>query len=245
MQISTSFKAFLILICIAFPSAFYMAKAQSVRKNDVIVKRDSTRIQALITQMSYEKINYRDLGTTDSSKTFISLDEVARVLLKTGKIIHVRDSVLAGKTSVDSVGQYADLANLPTDKFEKRTVMANSDQLRDRYQYYKDKSIDGKRGAIVFSSIGVATLVTGLIFTSGPERDDKKIGNGLIIAGPVVGGALGLITFSNYKRNKTKANKIKEELERRNQPLTISNIRLSPNYDPFNKSGMLTLRMSF
>lgn len=231
-----------MVVCLLFLSHFVVA--QTARKNDIIIKRDSSRIQALIIQMSYEKINYRDLGTADSAKAFISLDKVARVLLKNGKIINVRDSVLLGHTPPDSVGQYADLANLPKDEFEKSVVMANSDQLRDKYQFHKDKSIDGKTGCIVFTSLGVASLVSGLVVANtGTSPDNKKIGNSLAIAGPIVGGALGLIGFYNFKRHRIKAGKIKSELERRNQPL--SNIKFSPGIDPFNKSGYVTFRMSF
>ncbi|MCE6990728.1 hypothetical protein [Dyadobacter sp. CY323] len=220
------------------------AAAQTPAKNDVIVKRDSSRIQALITQMSYEKINYRDLGTADSAKTYIYLDQVARVLLKNGKIINVKDSVLVGKVPPDSVGQYADMNNLPTNAFDKSVVMANSDQLRDKYEYYNNKAIDGRTGAIVFTSIAVATLVSGIIVSStGDSPDNKTIGTSLAIAGPVFGGVLGLITFRNHKVNKKKAGKVKAELERRNQPLT--SFRISPGFDPLNKSGYLTLRMSF
>jgi hypothetical protein len=220
------------------------ANAQSTRKNDVIVKRDSTRIQALITQMSYEKINYRDLGTPDSTKTYIYLDQVARVLLKNGKNINVRDSVLAGKTPPDSVGQYADMNNLPRNAFEKSVVMVNSDQLRDKYQYHKDRSIDGKTGAIVFTSVAIVSLVSGIIISSnGDSPDNKTIGNSLAIAGPAVGVVLGAIGFRTFKRHKSKAEKVKTELERRNQPLTT--FRFRPGFNPLNKSGNLTLSMSF
>jgi hypothetical protein len=218
--------------------------AQTPAKNDVIVKRDSSKIQALITQMSYEKINYRDLGTADSAKSYIYLDNVARVILKTGKIINVRDSVLVGHVPPDSVGQYADMANLPSDKFGKSVVMANSDQLRDKYRYHYDRSMDGKTGAIVFTSFAAASLVSGIIIAgSGTSPDNKTIGNSLAVAGPVLGVGLGLIGFRNYKFHKNRAEKVKTELERRNQPLTT--LRLSPALDPFNKSGRLTLRMSF
>jgi hypothetical protein len=221
-----------------------VALAQTGRKNDVIVKRDSSRIQALITQMSYEKINYRDLGTPDSAKTYIYLDQVAKVLLKNGKTINVRDSVLAGRIPPDSVGQYADINNLPTDPFEKSVVMANSDQLRDKLRYHHDRSIDGKTGAIVFTSVAVASLVSGLIVAStGDSPDNKTIGTSLAIAGPAVGVVLGLIGFKNYKLHSKKAAKIKSEFERRNQPL--SRLRISPSVDPFNKSAHLALRMSF
>jgi len=217
--------------------------AQTARKNDVILKRDSTRIQALILQMSYEKINYRDLGTRDSAKTYISLDQVARVYLKNGKIINVRDSVLAAHTPPDSIGQYADPANLPANDFEKSVVMANSDQLRGKYQYYKDKSIDGKNGCIVFTSFAVATLVSGIIVANtGSSPDNKKIGNSLAIAGPVFGGVLGLVCYRNFNRNRTRAEKVKTELERRNQPLSI---KINPLFDPINKSGGFALQMSF
>lgn len=218
--------------------------AQTGRKNDVIVKRDSSQIQALIIQMSYEKINYRDLGTADSAKTYISLDQVARVIFKNGRTVNVRDSVLVGKIPPDSVGQYADLNNLPTDPFEKSVVMANSDQLRDKYQYHKDKSIDGKTGAIVFTSVAVASLVSGIIISAtGDSPDNKTIGTSLAIAGPAVGVVFGLIGFKNYKIHRAKSEKVKNELERRNQPLT--SFRIKPGFDPFNKSGHLTLSMSF
>jgi len=218
--------------------------AQNVRKNDVILKRDSSRIQAMITQMTNEKINYRDLGTADSAKSYIYMDQVAKVYLKSGKILTVRDSVLAGPTPPDSVGQYADMASLPQGEFEKSVVMANSDQLRDKFRYYNDKAIDGKRGAIIFTSFGAASLISGLIIAnSGSELDNKKIGNSLAIAGTVVGGGLGLLTFKNHKKNSRKAKVVQTELERRNQPLT--SIKLSPSYNPFNNSGMLALRISF
>ncbi|MCF0065717.1 hypothetical protein MUK70_23680 [Dyadobacter chenwenxiniae] len=244
MQLHTFIKSGLLFgIVLAF-AAFNQSSAQAPAKNDVIIKRDSSRIQALITQMSYEKINYRDLGTADSTKSYIYLDKVARVILKTGKIINVRDSVLAGHVPPDSVGQYADMANLPTDKFERSVVMANSDQLRDKYRYHHDRSLDGKTGAIVFTSFAAASLVSGIIIAgSGTSPDNKTIGNSLAIAGPAVGVGLGLIGFRNYKFHSKKAGKVKNELVRRNQ--SLSNLTISPNLDPFNKSGLLTLRMSF
>ncbi|MCF0071776.1 hypothetical protein LZD49_14960 [Dyadobacter sp. CY261] len=218
--------------------------AQTGRKNDVIVKRDSSRIQALITQMSYEKINYRDLGKADSAATYIYLDQVARVLLKNGKVINVKDSIPPTRIPPDSVGQYADLNNLPTDPFEKSVVMANSDQLRDKYEYHHNRAIDGKTGAIVFTSVAVATLVSGIIVAStGDSPDNKTIGTSLAIAGPAVGVVFGLIGFKNYKIHSRKAGKIKTELERRNQPLTT--LRITPYVDPFNKSARLGLRLSF
>ncbi|HEV7379997.1 MAG TPA: hypothetical protein VGN64_09405 [Dyadobacter sp.] len=220
-----------------------MTYAQNASKNDVILKRDSTRIQALITQMTNEKINYRDLGTADSAKAYISMDKVAKVYLKNGKILSVRDSVLATSTPPDSVGQYADISNLPKNEFDRSVVMANSDQLRDKFRYHNDKAIDGKRGAIIFTSLGVASLVTGLIVAnSGTDPDNEKIGYPLAITGTVVGGGLGLLTYSNYKKHSTKTKKVQNELERRNQPLSI---RLNPSYNPFNNSAMLALRISF
>ncbi|WP_157474907.1 hypothetical protein [Dyadobacter sp. Leaf189] len=244
MRIHTSNSLSVILIALLSLSLVENSFAQTARKNDVIVKRDSSQIQALITQMTYEKINYRDLGTADSAKAYIYMDQVARVLLKNGKILNVRDSVLVGKTPPDSVGQYADLNNLPTDPFEKSVVMANSDQLRDKYEYYNNKAIDGKTGAIVFTSIAVATLVSGIIVSAvGEDQDDKKFGTALAIGGPVFGGVFGLITFNRYRVNHKKANKVKSELERRGQPLTT--FRIGPSFDPFNKSGQLTMRVTF
>jgi hypothetical protein len=220
------------------------ASAQTGRKNDVIIKRDSSRIQALITQMSYEKINYRDLSKADSAATYIYMDQVARVLLKSGKIINVRDSIPAGHIPPDSVGQYADMNNLPTDPFEKSVVMANSDQLRDKYVYHHNRAIDGKQGAIVFTSVAVATLVSGIIVAStGDSPDNKTIGTSLAIAGPAVGVVFGLIGFKNYKLHSKKAEKIKNELQRRNQELPTFSIM--PRIDPFNKSAQLGLRLSF
>ncbi|NIJ50881.1 hypothetical protein [Dyadobacter arcticus] len=244
MQLHTLRRLLSLSVAIVGILLMQITYAQTERKNDVIVKRDSSRIQALITQMTYEKINYRDLGTPDSVKTYIYLDKVARVLLKNGKIINVRDSIPAMKMPTDSVGQYADLNNLPNNAFEKSVVMANSDQLRDKYQYHKDRSIDGKTGAIVFTSVAVVSLVAGIIISStGDSPDNKTIGNSLAIAGPAVGIILGAVGFKNYKKHRSRAEKVKSELERRNQPLTT--FRLSPGFNPLNKSGNLTLRMSF
>lgn len=236
---STSF-----LLVLLFALVSMGARAQTGRKNDVIIKRDSSRIQALITQMSYEKINYRDLGKADSAATYIYMDQVARVLLKNGKTINVKDSIPPGRIPPDSVGQYADLNNLPTDPFEKSVVMANSDQLRDKYEYHHNRAIDGKHGAIVFTSVAVATLVSGIIVAStGDSPDNKTIGTSLAIAGPAVGVVFGLIGFKNYKIHSKKAEKVKNELQRRNQPLTTFSVR--PYVDPFNKSARLGLRLSF
>ncbi|MCE7063090.1 hypothetical protein [Dyadobacter sp. CY343] len=244
MRIHTFKNLPVLLITLLSIGVAQLSYAQSPRKNDIIVKRDSTQIQALITQMSYEKINYRDLGTADSAATYIYLDKVSRVLLKNGKTINVRDSIQPGKVPTDSVGQYADLNNLPTDPFEKSIVMANSDQLRDKYEYHHNKSVDGKTGAIVFTSIAVATLVSGVIVTAvGEDSDDKKFGGALAIAGPAFGIVFGSLSFNKYRVHKKKADKVKNELERRGQSLTT--FKLSPKFDPLNKSGQLTLRMTF
>jgi hypothetical protein len=244
MQAHTLRSPSFLPLALLFALASMVASAQSGRKNDVIIKRDSSRIQALITQMSYEKINYRDLGKADSAATYIYLDQVARVLLKNGKTINVKDSIPPGRIPPDSVGQYADLNNLPTDPFEKSVVMANSDQLRDKYEYHHNRAIDGKHGAIVFTSVAVATLVSGIIVAStGDSPDNKTIGTSLAIAGPAVGVVFGLIGFKNYKIHSKKAEKVRNELQRRNQPLTTFSIR--PYVDPFNKSARLGLRLSF
>jgi hypothetical protein len=233
-----------LLIALSSLSLVNTANAQTGTKNDVIIKRDSSKIQALITQMTYEKINYRDLSTADSAKAYISMDQVARVLLKSGKILNVRDSVLVGKTPTDSVGQYADMNNLPTDPFEKSIVMANSDQLRDKYEYYHNKAVDGKTGAIVFTSIAVVGLISGIIVgAAGEDSDDKKFGTALAIGAPVFGGVFGLLTFNKYRINNKKANKVKNELERRGQPLTT--FKITPTFNPLNKSGHLALRITF
>jgi len=244
MRIHTFMNLRVLLITLFSIFLAQMANAQSPRKNDVIVKRDSSQIQALITQMTYEKINYRDLGTPDSVKTYIYLDQVAKVLLKNGKTINVRDSIQPGKMPPDSVGQYADLNNLPTDPFEKSIVMANSDQLRDKYEYHHNKSVDGKTGAIVFTSIAVATLISGVIVTAvGDDPDDKKFGGALAIAGPAFGVVFGSLSFNKYRVHRKKAEKVKTELEKRGQPLTT--FKIGPRFDPLNKSGHLTLRMTF
>ncbi|KAA6439645.1 hypothetical protein FEM33_11400 [Dyadobacter flavalbus] len=228
----------------AFLSLTNFVCAQSIRKNDVIVRRDSSRIQALILQVSYEKVNYRDLAAPDSAKAFIYMDQVARILLKSGKTIHVKDSTAAVRMPPDTAGQYADMTNLPENPFDRSVVMANSDQLRNKYEYYKNKSIDGKTGTIVFTSFAAASLVSGIIIAnSGNSPDNKKFGNSLAVAGPVFGGVFGLVCFKNYKLHKKKAEKVKTELERRNQPL--ESLRLVPGFDILNKSGFLTLSFFF
>jgi hypothetical protein len=243
MPLTTQCIRSLLSVCISI-LLYGTIHAQITPKNDVILKRDSSRIQALITQMTDQKINYRDLETADSVNAYIYMDDVAKVYFKNGKVLSVRDSVLAVRTPPDSVGQYADLSNLPKKEFDRSVVMANSDQLRDKYRYYNDRAIDGKRGAIIFTSLGVASLVSGLIIANtGSDPDNKKIGNSLAVTGTIVGGGLGLLTFKNHKGNSKKAQKVKNELERRNQPL--SSIRLSPSYDPFTNSGRLAIRMSF
>lgn len=244
MHSHTLKKAFFLSFGLAFLSLTHVVYAQSARKNDVIVKRDSTKIQALILQISYEKINYRDLATPDSAKAFIYMDQVARILLKNGKTINVKDSVAAVRTPPDSVGQYADKNNLPENKFERSVVMANSDQLRDKYEYHKNKTIDGKIGSIVFTSFAAASFVSGIIIaSSGNSSDNKKFGNSLAVVGPVFGGVFGLICFKNFKINKVKSLKIKSELERRNQPL--ESFRLTPGFNAWNKAGFLTLTVFF
>ena len=73
--------------------------------------------------------------------------------------------------------------------------------------------------------------------------DNKTIGASLAIAGPAVGVVFGLIGFKNYKIHSKKAEKVKNELQRRNQPLTTFSI--TPRVDPFNKSAQLGLRLTF
>jgi hypothetical protein len=46
--------------------------------------------------------------------------------------------------------------------------MANSDQLRDKYEYHKNRSIDGKTGAIVFTSVAVVSLISGIHYFQAP-----------------------------------------------------------------------------
>ena len=239
---ASSFRRLLVFTSFTF-GICCVALGQNAQKNDVILKRDNTRIQALILQMTYEKINYRDLGTRDSAKTYISMDKVSRIFLKNGKIINVKDSIPATKLPPDSIGQYADLSNLPADPFERSVVMANSDQLRDKYEYHHNRALDGKTGFIVFSSLGAGALASGLIVASNGSTDNKKIGTSLAIAGPLVGGVLALIGYRNWRMHSSKAAKVRTELQRRNQSLSF--VQILPVYDPGRNVGGLTVTFHF
>ncbi len=231
-----------------------------VRGNDVLIMRDKSRIEVIITEVSDVSVSYKKKSDPDGPLFVVKKSDLEAIEYGNGE----KESFPAPVTetyftpeAAEKPVVYKSPAPIPRNKFEALMYSWSPDELRAARLHFKQKSKSAFTGGIVFTSLGVIAMGVGTVLmgeststtSSGVSVivDDNKFNTGAVmLVGGLLGGAtLGTIGFVRGGKNAAKASKLTRELLRRNEPLRSTSLRFSPGYNPVNKYGFLAVNLTF
>ena len=243
-------KAGFFLLLILFAS---LSHAQTSRKNDVIILRDSTKLEVIIQEVQESNVKYKKITDISGPVFSVGKSEIASILYGNGEKEHFAEQsqvyfdeapVPPVTSSMPSSEQARPFYNLPI-----RTVKEwDSNQLRANYKLYLKKANTYKKMGTIGAFGGAAMMGIGIgIMSSSNTNSYNSFSNFLggyvvFIAGLGAGIPLTIVGFVKKKSYTKKALIVKDELRRRKQPLTF---HLAPGFNPANQSANLAVRISF
>lgn len=237
---------FLVSIFFAF-----CCKAQTPRKHDVIIKRDSVRIEAFILEVDENVVKYKRQSDPEGPIFYLNKSEIASILYGNGETERISTPAAQyfEEITVQPVVPYKPESR---EKVEAARRPDNTNRLQANYKLYVKKASTYKTMSIIGGSVGVLFTVVGIATVSDAVRKynnlqmsynsyENKVAGGTLLVMTGLGAGIpltiiGLVKRKNYTK---KALRVQEEL-RRGKDLT-----LFPGYNPINQSGYLGLRLSF
>jgi hypothetical protein len=261
--IHTSFKAMMkftyqsLFTIILLSCCICFSYAQETRKNDLIIKRDSSRIEALILEVDEQIIRYKKYSDREGPTFSLSKKDIASIVYGNGEVevFEALPEIYFDEVPAPIVTQ----PNKPaTSRYRSGSTHAlSSDQLRTNYQFFLRKNTKYKTMAFMGISAGVLCTVIGIITLDQANREynaayghstqayeNKLLGGALLVTGGIFGGVpLTVVGLINKNRYAKKATAVEHELKRRGEPVT--SIRLSPGFNTANRTASLTLRLNF
>lgn len=222
-----------ILLCCLFLCCNVVA--QSV-KADVIIKRDNTKIEAIIQEINSTTIKYKRFSNQTGPLFTIEKSKVASVLYANGEVESFGDTQI----------KLRDIPNpqvKPKNDFEVKVLEESDDYLIQLFQREKNHVKNGTVTGIVFTGLAVGCFILG----ASSEGQNPNSVDGLkkgLLSGAVFGTFASLIWIRRGKHS-AKAKYIEQELVRRNSNINSFSLRIQPSYDPLLHAPTITFRASF
>ena len=224
-----------------------------VRQNDLILKKDSTKIEGKILIVEERIVQYKKASDPDGPTFHILKSDIARINYGNGEFqIFQNQPDALSNNSAGTVIYYPTSPWLQKD-FVNNLGIWRPEDLKGAHRFYKDKSRTLKAAAIIFGVLGSAAAVTGIVLVINASREDtygyrynnmnREIGIPLIVSGSITGLVVGIAGGTTSKKYRRNMSLIEDELSRRKVPL--SNLKIRPGYNPFNKIGSLSLVLNF
>ncbi len=226
--------------------------AQS-RKNDRIVKRDSSLIEGVILTVGDQVIQYKKASDPQGPVFHVLKSDIARVMYGNGETetFKIQPPLPGSPGNVILYPMNPWIQSGFTDDLKPW----RSEDLKSAYTFYNSKAKASRTAAIVAGSIGAAATIAGIILVSGAKEiknangyyyedyEKKQLGTGLIVAGLVAGttvGTIGLIRTAVYRR---KAKLVNDELIIRKE--TLGQLGIQPTFDPGTRNVSLSFSLRF
>lgn len=242
--------------------------AQDKPAFDLIIKKDSVRIEALISEVNAETIRYKKFSEPDGGTFAIYKSEVATIIYRNGDKLTfggtaeipapaTTNETYFSESTVPPVVPYNDREQpaRPAVPRSSRAAIenANSETLRRNYNFYVKKAntyrtmgVVGILGGITMSAVGIGLIANGANTYNmyGTTQGEGRIiaGTFLFMGGLGAGIPLTVIGFVKKRSYTKKALLVQEELRRRKVPLSM---HIKPVYSPFTNTAQLGLTMNF
>lgn len=251
MKSNLSFSKLLIVMFCFLMTLTSSLKAQNIRKNDVIITKTNEKIEAIIQEVDASTVKYKKASDPDGPVFTIDKKEISSILYGNGeveKLDNATDEYFApGKVPPPVI------YNKEPEKSYSTRSGSDLQKLKTDFALYAKKSSKYRTMGLIGVSTGVLFTTAGILLASGSNSyynsngvlvydTDVAVGSLLIVAGIGAGIPLTIVGFINQKRYKKKAIYVKEELRKRNEPVSF---RIRPGFNPATQSGYLSLKMSF
>lgn len=250
--------AMILLVFVTF------AQAQTPRKADVIIMRDETKLEVFIQEIDDQIIKYKKLSDPEGPLFSVKKSEIASIRYGNGEVetfeaaLEVQNYYAPTKPAAPRQQERGPVAKpsgalKPSAQFAEDVRNSSPDHLRSMYGFYKTRSKTGMILGIVGTSVGalVAAIGTGIVVSAMDDngyyksyQDELRARKGayMMLGGFAGAATLGTVGFIKGGKNGSKATRIRRELVRRGEPLTIS---IHPAINPLQRGGSLGLALHF
>lgn len=232
-----------------------ICQAQNGRKPDIIILKNDTKLEVSIQEVEEHVIKYKKLTDLNGPVFSVKKAEIASVLYGNGDVATFSDTASDTFFKEENSAKLVERNPQPiaTNKFDETIFAQKPNQLRQSYQYYKSKSKRGLVSGIVWTVLGTVSMGVGAAlltntsynyngYNSYSYNNNEGAGAALLIGGLVGGATFGTIGFVKAGKNGSKATRIRRELMRRGEPISL---RFSPGFNPVTQSGFLSLKLNF
>ena len=236
----------ILIFCLASAGSI---SAQS-RKNDNILKRDSSVIEAVILTVTDQTIQYKKVSDPQGPVFHILKNDVAKVIYGNGETETFKQQQVS-RASPENVILYP-MNPWIQNGFTDDLKPWRTEDLKSAHTFYNSKAKGAKIAGIVAASIGGAATIAGIILVSRPREyngygyyysEKRDLGTGLIVAGLVAGttiGTIGLVRSTVYRR---KAKLVNEELIKRKEAL--GQLGIQPAFNLATRNASLSFLLTF
>ena len=221
------------------------------RKNDLIIKRDSVRIDCKIIRVNELTIGYKKVSDPDGPVFLTLKSEIARILFGNGE--EESFSATVGLMNMGSSGVYSDTPwKVPG--FMDNLPGRNSLELKHSLDFYKSKARERKVMAAAFGVVGGVAAIAGIILMNsvdaksgysyyGSDYEKRKGGELLLVAGLGTGILVGVIGGLTSRKYKSKALLVEKELAKRK--VSQNQLKIRPSFDPYQRNVSVSLSLQF
>jgi len=249
------FTSFLALFLFISLSDF--CNAQSIRKHDVIIRRDSVKIEAFIQQIDDNTVKYKKKSDPDGPVFSVTKTDIATIIYGNGEVenISVPNEQYFGETNVPPVVTYQK-NETPESVYKGAEGVIRgrtTQQLQSNYTLYLKKAATYKTMGIVGITAGTLLTVIGIVtissatntynstYGSSTTSYDAKLAGGTLLVLAGLGAGIPLTIIGLVKKNSynKKVLIVRDELRRRNE------LSFRPGYNPVTQTGSLSLKMKF
>ena len=183
------FSSLRFLICLLLITSVCLGQT---RKPDTIVKRDNTKIEAVIKEIDETTIKYQKFSNLDGPLVIIKKDDVVTILYANGEVenfiasapmpLAIAPSVTTPQKPPKAKLSRSDTPVLITAGSKQEVFLSGysnstNEQLLKDMEKYRRKSSKGKVWGTIMGTGGVALMVAGLLKTIGAESKAKAYVN--------------------------------------------------------------------
>ena len=226
--------------------------AQNLRKFDLIIKRDSSKIEALITEVDNQAVKYKKYSDQEGPLFSILKSDISSIVYGNGEVENFDVKAEAYFDEVPApVIPYQ--SQNPVRRYRTGALEAlDTEQLRMNYKFYLKKANSYKKLGLASSIGGGALMIIGVALMSnsttnyynGPNSGyDRAVGGAMLFTtGLLAGIPLTIVGFVKKHSYNKKALLVQEELRRRKAPLVF---HARPGFDFSTQSAHISLRLNF
>jgi hypothetical protein len=247
----------LAMLCLSLLNSAF---AQTVRKPDIILMRDETKLEVIIQEVDEKVVKYKKVTDQEGPLFTIKKGDIISIHYGNGEVetfeavLEVPNYYAPSQGSPKTAPMVSGAPVPRGNQFQQELHSSTSDHLRGIYKYYKSKSKTGLVMGIAGTSAGLIVMGIGTGIVAGVSTDangnfltqadeDRAIRGALMMIGGFAGAAtFGTVGFIKAGRNGSKAGKIRRELLQRGESIVF---KLSPGFNPTTRAGFLTLNLKF